>query len=737
MKGVSWQSILAGIVVVVAIVGVSLIMLLPLSSFDVKKYWGLEPILGTPSELDFVPSDEAPPDAEYAVVVVECNGDCREKIGTPDSVCRAVPGLGAEWQAFTVDCEEIDTKDGPGTRTFDQPWDGGENGWCKDSDHEDMTVICIKKSVDNKALVIDCDPNCKKAMSPDDYCDSNIPGSHAIAVDCEEIKVDSDPNTDIYIRDFTTKWDSGDTAWCVDDGGEDMTVTCTDEAIDQNYYKVIVIDCKGDCKSLGQSPDSFCKNTFEDDNWGHAIAVDCSRWIQGYLRFGIDIKNVGDATYTRYFSEIWGDTKDDGSVEWCEDGDAEDMTITCHYMEPPKPECNDGMDNDGDTLTDYPDDTCCKDANDNSELDHACCNGVDDDVPPDGLIDLDDPGCEGNPDKDDETDLASYECSDGVDNSDNDGYCDLPTSVCTDGSTPGDPGCDSATDNDETNPAPTAANFKVIVHECDADTDNDCRKMDKSPDDICYDKIGGDWYAVAVDCENIRVDEDDSIDKYDRTFDQTWSSYPGNGWCVDGGDEDMTVICSEKDTTTTATLANFKTVVIDCSGDCRDTGKSPDSFCGSGWYALTVDCESIDIKNEGDGIHVRDLNDPWNSGTSKGWCEKNGGEDMTVTCIDRPIDLDNDVKVVVIECDGTECRDKNWSPDSLCEEERDGLGPEWHALAVDCENINTRNAISDWEERNFADVWKSDNDYGWCMDDGGEDMTVTCVKDSFSFYYYP
>ena len=59
---------------------------------------------------------------------------------------------------------------------------------------------------------------------------------------------------------------------------------------------------------------------------------------------------------------------------------------------PPK-RCNDGIDNDGDGLTDFPADPDCGSANDNSEAPEvaACADGTDNDG--DGRIDLDDPGC--------------------------------------------------------------------------------------------------------------------------------------------------------------------------------------------------------------------------------------------------------------------------------------------------------------------------------------------------------
>lgn len=56
-------------------------------------------------------------------------------------------------------------------------------------------------------------------------------------------------------------------------------------------------------------------------------------------------------------------------------------------------DCGDGIDNDSDTLIDFPDDPGCESPNDSSELDiYACQDGIDNDS--DSLIDFpDDPGC--------------------------------------------------------------------------------------------------------------------------------------------------------------------------------------------------------------------------------------------------------------------------------------------------------------------------------------------------------
>jgi endonuclease YncB( thermonuclease family) len=61
---------------------------------------------------------------------------------------------------------------------------------------------------------------------------------------------------------------------------------------------------------------------------------------------------------------------------------------------PPPPHCNDGVDNDGDGLTDYPYDTGCSSTSDTSERTplYACDNGTDNDS--DGKVDYPaDPGC--------------------------------------------------------------------------------------------------------------------------------------------------------------------------------------------------------------------------------------------------------------------------------------------------------------------------------------------------------
>ncbi|MGE0868222.1 MAG: hypothetical protein AB7P03_06665 [Kofleriaceae bacterium] len=124
----------------------------------------------------------------------------------------------------------------------------------------------------------------------------------------------------------------------------------------------------------------------------------------------------------------------------------------------PTLECRDGIDNDGDGATDFPDDIGCTSETDESEdsLPVAkCADGRDNDG--DGKMDYPaDPGCFA-PQVDDEADPCPDgedcpECGDGKDN-DGNGKMDYPA----------DPGCTSASDNYEflQNPVACGAGLKI------------------------------------------------------------------------------------------------------------------------------------------------------------------------------------------------------------------------------------------------------------------------------------
>ncbi|MCI0551308.1 MAG: hypothetical protein L0287_10155, partial [Anaerolineae bacterium] len=86
-------------------------------------------------------------------------------------------------------------------------------------------------------------------------------------------------------------------------------------------------------------------------------------------------------------------------------------------------ECNDGIDNDGDGLIDFPADCGCTDASDTTEAPNPtreCNNGIDNDG--DGFTDLADCGCANACDSSEAPDPLT-ECNDGIDN-DGDGFID-------------------------------------------------------------------------------------------------------------------------------------------------------------------------------------------------------------------------------------------------------------------------------------------------------------------------
>lgn len=103
--------------------------------------------------------------------------------------------------------------------------------------------------------------------------------------------------------------------------------------------------------------------------------------------------------------------------------------------------CEDGDDNDGDGLTDYPNDPGCTSSNDSDEsnlvAEPACADGLDNDN--DGQIDFpQDVGCVSAADTSELYTPVTTICADGLDN-DGDGLIDYPS----------DPGCSSSTDGNE------------------------------------------------------------------------------------------------------------------------------------------------------------------------------------------------------------------------------------------------------------------------------------------------
>ncbi len=178
-------------------------------------------------------------------------------------------------------------------------------------------------------------------------------------------------------------------------------------------------------------------------------------------------------------------------------------------------QCNDGLDNDSDSLADYPPgDPGCSGTGDDSETNGAvaqCADGVDNDA--DGKIDLTvgnpDPGCVNAAD-DNETNPATPACSDLADN-DGDTKIDY-------GGANADPGCTYAGDPTEENPAQCADGY---------DNDGDTKVDYPVPpgDRGCTSAADNDEYNPKECADGVDNDGDTKIDYgVGPTFDLQCSS---------------------------------------------------------------------------------------------------------------------------------------------------------------------------------------------------------------------
>jgi hypothetical protein len=175
--------------------------------------------------------------------------------------------------------------------------------------------------------------------------------------------------------------------------------------------------------------------------------------------------------------------------------------------------CDDGLDQDGDTFVDFPQDPGCDSPTDPSERSSllVCDDGLDDDG--DGLIDFPgDPGCSGPTDAL-ETDPELL-CDDGLDN-DGDGWVDFPDDLgCGDSRWPReDPACQDAEDNDEDaatdypddpgcdGPNDLSETSAALI--CDDGSDNDADGLvDASGDPGCDDAFDTSEQSPSLVCDD-------------------------------------------------------------------------------------------------------------------------------------------------------------------------------------------------------------------------------------------
>ncbi len=210
--------------------------------------------------------------------------------------------------------------------------------------------------------------------------------------------------------------------------------------------------------------------------------------------------------------------------------------------------CADGRDNDGDGLVDL-DDRGCDSAVDDDESGEpalACGNGRDDDG--DGRVDLDDRGCDSAED-DDESDDPPTQCSNGEDD-DEDGAIDLedrgcanardddesdepPLAQCANGidddddgfiDFPADPGCGSAFDDDEVD---ERDNRPQCSNGIDDDNDGDVDLADSGCSSVADPREALPPDAPPPACKNGADDDADGI-----------VDFPLDPGCSAAGDED-------------------------------------------------------------------------------------------------------------------------------------------------------------------------------------------------------
>lgn len=200
----------------------------------------------------------------------------------------------------------------------------------------------------------------------------------------------------------------------------------------------------------------FNKTTGLATGWARAIAgagadEEIGGW-GGWLHLagtGHQVKAVG-CSWEGY---AWGggSDADTSTVGWLSfKGSNYGVTGTGVACRSTPAQCNDLLDNDSDTYTDYPSDAGCTSISDDSETTSStaqCADALDNDG--DGKTDYGggnpDPGCV-NASDDSEVDPVNPACSDGADN-DSDGKTDYGVGVNN------DPGCVSLADTSEVNPA--------------------------------------------------------------------------------------------------------------------------------------------------------------------------------------------------------------------------------------------------------------------------------------------
>ena len=191
----------------------------------------------------------------------------------------------------------------------------------------------------------------------------------------------------------------------------------------------------------------------------------------------------------------------------------------------PKAQCQDGTDNDGDGATDHPSDFSCTSLQDNDEtlVKSQCQDGIDNDS--DGAIDNADFGCLTGAGgaynaQDNSENSPQAQCQDGSDN-DNDGATDHPN----------DFSCTSLQDNDET----------LVKSQCQDGMDNDGDGASDASDHGCLTGPGDSYNAQDNDEDTPVAQCQDGIDNDNDGA----TDFPNDFSCTSLQDNDETLAKSQ------------------------------------------------------------------------------------------------------------------------------------------------------------------------------------------------
>ena len=325
-----------------------------------------------------------------------CNPMDPTQMCGPGLVCRELmPGAGTT-------CEEeecADTLDNDGDAIIDYPADPG----CLAPDDNDETSpmplpVCGNGLDDDGDALPDwpMDPGCTAASDPSEV-DECIPGVPVLDLPAGGVVMAS-------LAPGASLFEGSCTAGGFTPGAEDI------------YVFTVPGMANVTASTAGSSFDnalyvrSMCDDTLTElgcsDFGGNNETVTMPGLAPGLYFAFVDTANGGSGAYTLTISGelLQGEPCDPADMQWtcvtgtlCEDPGG---GFVCNPTE-----CNDGVDNDGDSLSDYPNDPGCMNTSDDDETSPVplpqCANGIDDDG--DGDIDFGmDTGCSSAAD-DDET----------------------------------------------------------------------------------------------------------------------------------------------------------------------------------------------------------------------------------------------------------------------------------------------------------------------------------------------